>query len=220
VIRSILITKSNDDQGELAAFCASEKIGVLYHSFLTFSRVVIAEIPSVDVLFFSSKRAVDFFLEQATIPASTKIACIGEGTKNHLEKLGYNVAYVGQHAGNPLLVSKDFADWLGNKTCSVILAKDSKKTITSYLNPSKTTTCVVYETTIARQKFTETFDCIIFTSPSNAEGFLKDNAISEKTKIIAWGETTQNYLIDQKIAVWKTLKMAKEEEVVFLISTM
>lgn len=220
MIRSILITKSNENQGALADYCKSQNIHLLYHSFLTFSKIELVEIPKTEVLFFSSKRAVDYFLEQASISPETQIACIGEATKNHLELLGYNVDYVGQQAGNPELVSKHFASWLEDKSCAILLAKESKKSIIKYLNPTKINCCVVYETLIHSQKLDQQFDVVIFTSPSNAEGFLNENKITEFTKVIAWGETTKRYLLDQHIHVWHTLTNANESEVVSLISTL
>ena len=219
MIRSILITKSKNDKGVLADFCKSKNIQLLYHSFLTFSKIELIEIPKTEVLFFSSKRAVDYFLEQASISPETQIACIGEATKNQLELLGYNVDYVGQQAGNPELVSKHFASWLGDKSCVILLAKESKKSIIKHLNPTKINCCVVYETLIHSQKLDQQFDVVIFTSPSNAEGFLKENKITEFTKVLAWGETTKKYLVEQNINVTYTLANAHEAEVVSLIST-
>ncbi len=219
MIRSILITKSNENQGVLADFCKSQNIQLLYHSFLTFSKVELVEIPKTEVLFFSSKRAVDYFLEQASISPETQIACIGEATKNHLELLGYNVDYVGQQAGNPETVSKDFATWLGEKTCTILLAKDSKKSIIKHLNPTNTKCCVVYETVIHTFTFEQSFDFVIFTSPSNVTGYLKKNKITDSTKVIAWGETTKRYLEDNQLDVSKTLKSASEQELVEMLKT-
>ena len=219
MIRSILITKSKDDKGALYDYCKTHNIEIVYHSFLTFSKVDLLEIPRTEVLFFSSKRAVDYFLEQASISPETQIACIGKATKNHLELLGYNVDYVGQQAGQPENVSKHFASWMGNKSCAILLAKESKQTILQHLNPTNIKICVVYQTHILGYKLNQQFDCIVFTSPSNAEGFLKENTISETTKVIAWGETTKRCLMEHQLEVWKTLKSASEEELIEIVKT-
>ena len=218
MIRSILITKSRDDKGALYDYCISHNIAIQYHSFLTFKQIELPEIPTSDVLFFSSKRAVDYFLKQAEISENITVACIGESTKQYLNAKGNEVNFVGSNPGQPESVSKELAQWLGGKSCSIVLAKESKKSILKHLNPSNSNICVVYETHIRGEKIDQTVDCIVFTSPSNVDGYLKENKIQETTRIIAWGETTQKHIQSLQLPVWKTLKMAKEEEVVFLIS--
>ncbi len=219
MILSILITKSKDDKGALYDYCISQNIDIHYHSFLTFKQIDLRETPTSDVLFFSSKRAVDYFLNQSKIPKNTAIACIGESTKIHLQTKGIAVNFVGQHSGQPEVVSQELATWLGDRTITVILAKESKKSILKQLKPTKTNCCVVYETLINSQKLDQQFDYVVFTSPSNAKGFLNANRICESTKVIAWGETTNQYLVEHKINVSYTLTNAHEEEVVSLIST-
>ena len=219
MIRSILITKSKYDKGALYDYCISQNIAICYHSFLTFKQVNISETTTSDVLFFSSKRAVDYFLQQTKISENTTVACIGESTKQHLNAKGIEVNFVGNNPGEPEFVSKELAKWLGGKSCTIVLAKESKKSILKHLNPSTSNICVVYETYIHSKKINQTFDCIVFTSPSNAEGFLKENTISETTKVIAWGETTKRFLMEHQLEVWKTLKSASEEELIEIVKT-
>ena len=73
MIRSILITKSKYDKGALYDYCISQNIAICYHSFLTFKQVNISETTTSDVLFFSSKRAVDYFLQQTKISENTTV---------------------------------------------------------------------------------------------------------------------------------------------------
>jgi len=217
VIRSILITKSRDDKGALYDYCISHNIAIQYHSFLTFNQIELPEIPTSNVLFFSSKRAVDYFLQQAEISENTSVACIGESTKQYLNAKGLEVNFVGSNPGKPESVSKELAKWLGGKSCSIVLAKESKKSILKHLNSSKSNYCIVYKTIINSKKMEGTFDCIVFTSPSNVDGYLKENKIQETTRIIAWGETTKRYLMEKQFNVWKTLLSASEKEIVELL---
>jgi uroporphyrinogen-III synthase len=217
VIRSILITKSRDDKGALYDYCISHNIAIQYHSFLTFKQIELPEIPTSNVLFFSSKRAVDYFLQQAEISENTSVACIGESTKQYLNAKGIEVNFVGSNPGQPESVSKELAKWLGGKSCSIVLAKESKKSILKHLNSSKSNYCIVYKTIINSKKMEGTFDCIVFTSPSNVDGYLKENKIQETTRIIAWGETTKRYLMEKQFNVWKTLLSASEKEIVELL---
>jgi uroporphyrinogen-III synthase len=219
VIRSILITKSKDDKGALYDYCISQNIAIRYHSFLTFKQVNISETTTSDVLFFSSKRAVDYFLQQTKISENTTVACIGESTKIHLQSKGIPVHFVGKNAGQPEVISQELAAWLGDRTITVVLAKESKKSILTQLNSSKISCYIVYETIINSKIIEQQFDCIVFTSPSNAEGFLKENTISETTKVIAWGETTKRCLMEHQLEVWKTLKSASEEELIEIVKT-
>lgn len=217
MIRSILITKSRDDKGALYDYCISHNIAIQYHSFLTFKQIELPEIPTSNVLFFSSKRAVDYFLQQAEISENTSVACIGESTKQYLNAKGIEVNFVGSNPGQPESVSKELAKWLGGKSCSIVLAKESKKSILKHLNSSKSNYCIVYKTIINSKKMEGTFDYIVFTSPSNVDGYLKENKIQETTRIIAWGETTKRYLMEKQFNVWKTLLSASEKEIVELL---
>jgi len=60
-------------------------------------------------------------------------------------------------------------------------------------------------------------DFIIFTSPSNVNGFLFDNSISDYCKIIAWGKTTENHLISKGFKVNYTLNTASENELIEIL---
>ena len=217
MIRSILITKSKDDKGVLYDYCVSQNIDIHYHSFLTFEQIELPEIPTSDVMFFSSKRAVDYFLNQSKIPNNTSIACIGESTKKHLESKGFKVDFVGENAGQPTIVSEKLSDWLDERTITILLAKDSKQSILTQLDPSKTKLAVVYETVISAQKIEQAFDCYVFTSPSNVVGFLGENKVPTNAKIIAWGETTKKYLLENEIEVFETLETSSELEIVNLL---
>ena len=219
MIRSILITKSKDDKGALYDYCNSQHIDIHYHSFLSFKQIDLLEIPTTDVLFFSSKRAVDFFLNQSKIPTNKAIACIGESTKIHLQTKGIPVNFVGQHAGQPEVVSQELATWLGDRTITIVLAKESKKSILTQLDSTKSNCCIVYETIINPKKIEQQFDCIVFTSPSNVEGFLKENTIPELSKIIAWGETTKVSLLANRLEVHKTLKTSSETEIIEVLTS-
>ena len=214
MIRSILITKAQEDQGVLADYCKTHNIEIVYHSFLSFSPIELKKFPTSEVLFFSSKRAVDYFLKQTKISENTTVACIGESTKIHLQSKGIPVHFVGKNAGQPEVISQELAAWLGDRTITVVLAKESKKSILTQLNSSKSSCCIVYETIINSKIIEQQFDYIVFTSPSNVEGFLKENTISETTKVIAWGETTKRCLMEHQLEVWRTLKSANEEELI------
>jgi uroporphyrinogen-III synthase len=219
VIRSILITKSKDDKGALYDYCISQNIDIHYHSFLTFKQIELPEIPTTDVLFFSSKRAVDYFLNQSKIPTKTAIACIGESTKKHLESSGFKVDFVGENAGKPKEISRKLKEWLGASSITIVLAKESKQSILTHLDPIKSKMAVVYDSVISAQKIDQNFDCYVFTSPSNVAGFLGENILPANAKVIAWGETTKEYLEAKQIDVTKTLETSSENEVVQILTT-
>jgi uroporphyrinogen-III synthase len=219
VIRSVFITKSPADSGVLYDFCNAHSIDIHYHSFLTFKQVDLLENPSSDVLFFSSKRAVDYYLQQTALSNKTLIACIGDSTKSHLETKGFQVDFVGENAGQPSIVSQKLSDWLGARTITIVLAKDSKQSILTELDPTKTHLAVVYETVILGQKIDHAYDCYVFTSPSNVAGFLEENTLPTPAKVIAWGETTKAYLLGKQIEVTKTLVTSSEQEIVELLKS-
>ena len=70
-----------------------------------------------------------------------------------------------------------------------------------------------------RNPIEQEFDYITFTSPSNVEGYLKENIIPQQSKIIAWGETTKIYLLANRLEVYKTLKISSENEIIEILTS-
>ena len=211
--KKVLITKSIEDVGELQHYAIQNQIELIYHSFLSFEQFQISEIPEVDVLFFSSKRAVDFLLKQQIVSARVQVACIGSATQHYLENRRINVDFVGSNSSRPQEVSKELHRWLNGRTCGLVTAEESQHTIASYLEESLISYITPYRTVIHDDKLDSPMDVLVFTSPSNVKGFLQKNEIHHQ-KVVAWGKTTEEFLLKNAIQNVYCLNNATEKEVI------
>jgi uroporphyrinogen-III synthase len=180
---------------------------------LSFEQIQISEIPEVDVLFFSSKRAVDFLLKQQIVSARVQVACIGSVTKHYLEDRGILVDFVGSNSSRPQEVSKELYRWLNGRTCGLVTAEESQRTIATYLDESLIYYITPYRTVIHPDKLDSPMDVLVFTSPSNVKGFLQKNEIHHQ-KVVAWGKTTEEFLLKNAIQNVYCLNNATEKEVI------
>ena len=217
--KKVLITKSIEDVGELQHYAIQNQIELIYHSFLSFEQIQISEIPEVDVLFFSSKRAVDFLLKQQIVSARVQVACIGSATQHYLENRGINVDFVGSNSSRPQEVSKELHCWLNGRTCGLVTAEESQRTIASYLDESLISYITPYRTVIHDDKLDSPMDVLVFTSPSNVKGYLQKNQIHHQ-KVVAWGKTTEAYLLKCGFKNVYCLNNSTEKEVISYLDTL
>lgn len=211
---NVLITKTEEEVSELKKFCDENNWRLISNSFIDFE-IVKAEIPkNYDWIFFGSRRAAYYFLQQAEIPVNCKVACIGHKTKSHLEKMGIEVQFVGQESGNPELVANELKSQIKTNFLIVPISNISGHSIANSFLKKQVEEFVVYNTINKTKKIIEQLDFIIFTSPSNVIGFLIENTIPSECKIIAWGKTTEKHLNSLGYKVYCTLKTASEVELV------
>lgn len=193
----LFISKDIKSIGQLSRYAAEHKIDLIAHSFLSFNAIPFNIEKEYDIIFFNSPRAVDYFLLQETILPGTKIACIGTSTKLQLVNRGYKVDFTGE-SSDPLIIAKEFADWVGDDIVLVPHSTISKHSVLTYLDSEQVVSVPVYETQISSKEI-EPCDIYIFSSPSNAEGFLCSNILQPSSTIIAYGTSTQDYLKEHGI---------------------
>jgi uroporphyrinogen-III synthase len=214
--KTIFISKPIEEVQELVEFCNENDFELVAHSFLSFKAIPFEFPENTEVLFFGSKRGVEYFLNQQEIPKHIQIACVGKGTANYLKSKGYNPSFIGEKSGEIESVADDFKSWLGDRKVVFAQAKESNRSISSVINTSNSTEISVYETIINSEKIVES-DIYVFTSPSNVDGFLLENSISEKSIIIAWGNTTENNLIKIGFHCNYTLDSSSVDELILYL---
>lgn len=211
-INSIFITKNLAEIPAFQSFCLENHLQLHAQSFITFEPVsAVFRLPA-QVYFFSSKNGVDFFLQQHIIEAGKKIACVGKATKQHLEFLGYPVDFCGEEAGNPNEVGIQLNSWLEGRRVAFICSDISRKTVAKQIPENQKEEVIFYRTKIQSSKLYTQYACYVFTSPSNVEGFLKENQLPPDAIVIAWGKTTEQALIENKLQTTHVLKEATFEE--------
>lgn len=193
LVKRIFISKNEDEVQELAQRLSKNKHELIAHSFLRFKQVEFSIEQDFDILFFSSPRAVKFYLSRCEIPQNKLVACTGSGTKKVLEAMGITVSFSGKESGKISAVAKEFKAWCGEKTVLFPVSNISKKTISSLFPKEQKAEVVVYETHITGCKIDDC-DTYVFSSPSNVRGFLLENTLPDDVKVISWGESTSEEL--------------------------
>ncbi len=215
--KTIFISKPIEEVQELIEFCKENDFDLVAHSFLSFKAIPFEFPENTEVLFFGSKRGVEYFLNQQEIPKHIQIACVGNGTANYLKSNGFNPSFIGEKSGEIESVSEDFKTWLGDRKVVFAQAKESNRSISSVINTSNSTEISVYETIITSSKI-KLSDIYVFTSPSNVDGFLLENRIAENSMIIAWGDTTEKHLIKNGFTVHHKLKNSTISELLEILN--
>ncbi len=189
------------ENGVLDNFCKKQNIALTARSLLFFEAKTLEKQPKpYDVVFFASPRAFDFFVKQFEIHKTALVACIGSSTAKHIQAQGFDVHFIGQDSTKPKTVAKDFSTWLGDRLVLFPISNISNRSISSVLNPNQVQELVVYKTVLQPLTYEEPFDCLIFSSPSNAAAFLEKNIV-KKTQIVAvFGTTTQEFLLNKGIS--------------------
>ena len=212
-MRRLFISKHIEEIQDLVALEKELDVKIIAQSFIDFRPIDFSISAPYEVIFFSSKRAVQFFIEKEEIDPGVKIACAGESTRNFLERRGISVAFTAPSAGNIHESSDAFLSWLGDQK---VLFPVSDRSLHSYSNPvpdSQKQIVEIYQT-IHQKGAVEACDVYVFTSPSNVEGFLVESSIPQDAQVIAWGSSTAACLLKNQIQVTNVLESAQTQELI------
>jgi hydroxymethylbilane synthase len=181
---------SNDDHDFLFLKKSLNDNGFLIESksFIKIHPIPFREFKKTDWIFFNSKNAAKYFLENKPKLEKTKLAAIGEASANLIRNFGYEVAFVGsEDSTNETAIA--FAKLIENETVLFPQSKNSLQTIASYTKKENCFFIDIYETVELNSSHKVEADIYVFTSPSNSNSFFKQNKIVDK-KIIAIGKAT------------------------------
>ncbi len=205
----------NELKTEFVAFIEENNIKLIANSMIEFKAASFSFQPDQhEAYFFGSKRAVSFFLQQHSIPHQSLICCIGNSTAESLKNAGYQVDFIGNNASDAQHVAQDLVSFLGDKKLCVVRSNISMRSIPKAFPSSQVNEICVYETALSPKKLEQNPDVLIFTSPSNVDGFLLKNEIKPHQQLIAWGKTTQNHLETKGHKTSFTLKNSDENEII------
>lgn len=201
----------------LQNYCEKESVQLTAFSLISFQKVSFVIEDPFDVVFFSSPRSVEYFFSENYENSDYKIACVGKGTARALTALNKTPDFIGEKSGSPESVAIDFISWLGDRSVLFPVSKRSNETIYKVVPENQKSKVVCYDTLLTPQRI-EPQDWYVFTSPSNVESFLQMNTIPETAKVVAWGNTTANYLVGKGIDPQFILQESSEEALVELLS--
>ena len=209
----LFISKNINEIEQLINFAKEKDIELIAHSFLQFEAIPFNIKSSYDAIFFGSPRAVDFFLEQEKLDSSVFIGCVGEITAQSLQDKGYTPHFIGKSAGDTSKIGLEFKEVVQDKKVLFPQSSISHRSIASLFTPYQIEEISIYKTA-TYPKSVPICDYYIFTSPSNVEGFLIENQFPLDAKIIAWGKTTCNYLLEKNQKVEHTLINSTVDELI------
>jgi uroporphyrinogen-III synthase len=192
--KTILITRSLKPDSPLRKYAVSKQFHLLEKSFIKTHSISDLKIPETTWIFFSSPRGAELYFESYPLRA-TYIASLSNGTAKAVEKAGFQSQFVGDSRKTTPQIGYDFFNRI-QATDSVLfpISSISKKSISSIEKSDRIHEIVSYETVLIGEKLTVQPDTVVFTSPSNVDGYLLSNAIHRSQEIIAIGQTTADHL--------------------------
>lgn len=134
-----------------------------------------------DYLIFTSKEAVKSVLKSDIKNVLLKSClCVGSKTRSFLEKKGFTVIESADYAENLIQVIE--AKY-SNNSFTFFCGNIRRNTIPDFFQQNKIAynEIVVYETKLKPHQIKETFDGVLFFSPSGVNSFLKKNSLEDKT---------------------------------------
>ncbi|MFM7757876.1 MAG: uroporphyrinogen-III synthase [Crocinitomicaceae bacterium] len=217
-MHQLFISKSATELPLLDAFCQKNNISLIAESLISFERVV-AEIPTrLDIVFFTSPRSVDFFLDQvSTSFTCNDFACMGKGTEKALINRGHQSSFTGEYSSFPEKVFIPFKSWAGSRLITVPRSSQSLFSISKYFSTQQLIFIEVYKTNFIKKNISEC-SIYIFTSPSNVDSYLLLNTFPQNTKVYAWGASTKARLLEKGILVNETLTFGQESQLIRMLN--
>lgn len=172
-----------------------------------------------EVVFFTSPRSAQFFLQQCDVNELVNIATIGASTTKFVTSRGYDVDFTGESSGKPEVVAKEFKAFVEDRKVLFPQSNHSHQSMQKALGNKQIVNLVVYKTVLVPAALSVQPDVFVFTSPTNVRSFLMENEIKKDQHVIAWGETTKGYLNQEGIHVDFTLEYSSFEELAEYLQT-
>lgn len=200
--KHIFISKDPSQVSALKNVIEKERGKLTARAFIHFEKVTVSNIPQSDIVFFSSPRSVQYFLEDHNIPEGTLIGCVGGSTHNELNKHGITANFVGADDRSIDEVADDFKTFAADARVLFPASTLSMGTIASKIDQDKRYVIEVYRTILDSASI-DACDVYTFTSPSNVRSFLLKNDIPKNAEVIAWGNSTKKELAARGIVCKK-----------------
>lgn len=188
--KSILVTRSLRDDSLIRKWAAEKNIDLIEKSFIETVAVTGLTIPKTDWIFFSSPQSVNLYFAHYRL-AAKKVAALSNGTAAELSRNYTQTDFIGSDSKTTKEIGRDFFNQI-NSTETVLfpLSDISKKNISSQTRTENIIELTTYRTSLVNEKLNNIPGIILFTSPSNVDGFLLSNKPELTTQILAIGETT------------------------------
>ncbi|MFM9986586.1 MAG: uroporphyrinogen-III synthase [Flavobacteriales bacterium] len=154
------------------------------------------KIPECEWIFFSSKNAVQYFYAANPITQDQKLAAIGKATARAVRKFG-PCDFCGE-TNDIGSVASEFVKQIGNARVLFPQSSQSLRSVQTLLNASQVIDLNCYHSVPNSSKIDFHTICI-FTSPSNTTAYFEKNEIVSDQKVIAFGQSTANALMERGV---------------------
>jgi hydroxymethylbilane synthase len=190
----ILVTRFLKSGSAIRQWADQNGYQLIEKPFIKTAAVTGLTIPKTDWIFFSSPQGVQLYLDHYSIQAK-KIAALSEGTALELETAGLKPQFTGSGSMSTREIGQQFFKICG-KSESVLfpLSDISRKNVSAQKQTQNVIELVTYQTVLNSEKLNLIPEAILFSSPSNVDGYLKSNPADPSVKMIAIGETTAKRL--------------------------
>lgn len=187
---TIFITRNLKPESPLRAWAAETGNVVTGRSLLRFAAVPFVPPVNADWWFFYSARAVEFGLTGVgELPATTRLAAIGQGTARALRAATGRVDFCGQ--GDPAQVGEAFAEVAAGQRVFFPRARQSRLSVQTALADRVTVLdAVCYDNVAVPATRLIVADVFIFTSPLNVGAYLDHQVLPEGARVLAIGPST------------------------------
>jgi len=188
----------------------------VYHQ----SLIMIEPIPfkierEFDWIFIASSNGAKLLLSAYTPTEKTKIGVVGEATAKAVKAFGVFPDFVGT-TGNMNELGDSLARVIGKNSVLFAGAKGGSKKVRSAIADNQRTFIALYETSLAQNVSIPNTDVVFLTSPSNAESYLNNAPLGQKS-VIAIGHTTANYLKEHGVKNVLIPASPREEDLIELL---
>jgi hydroxymethylbilane synthase len=191
----VLVTRDLEEDNYFYSSLISNRFQVFGESFIEVIPVAFKEFPPTDWIFFASRNSVKYFLEnKPELKKNVKFGVMGKGTEDTLRSFGHTADFIGNHP-DPAEIGKAFGNIAGNSSVLIPCAEGSMRSVKKQISEkTKVTELIVYKSIPFQKKTSPEAEVIIFTSPSNVEGFFNSNNLEKVQRVIAIGPVTAEKL--------------------------
>lgn len=192
---NILITRFIKERKLLRTVQDKLNISVMECPFIDFEYISPQEYPDTEWIFFASKNSILSFPDHVwhTDGRKYKVGVTGRGTGDTLREKLIEPDFEGNLEQDTDEIGKEFFETKKPKSVWFPMSDRSNRTIQKCapetINIVET---ITYNTIVKSTVLQQEYDWYVFTSPSNVEGFFKENTIPEKAKILAIGKQTRD----------------------------
>ncbi|PSM52089.1 uroporphyrinogen-III synthase [Campylobacter blaseri] len=178
--------------------------------FLKFS----IDLKDFDALVVTSKHSIKALKFNNIKFENIKVFSIGDGTTNEAKAFGFTDIYTAKnHHGNEF--AREILSLLPNKKVLFLRAKEVVSNVDGILldNEVDLTSIVAYRNKfikLSADKIPPKNSILIFTSPSNVKGFLRNFEIDESYSIVSIGKATTNELLEYKNVITSSFQDVKK----------